>query len=187
MDDWLKLQGYLIVYDKPAYFGGRKEVVEKGAATKLLERVARGEQEIFAVVDHNMDRLLARTGNRSLILSEDEKGVLATIRMRNTPENMRLYTNVRDGLYTGGSFRFLRRGTVEEDRAGIRVFRELNIAEVTVTGLPVYRETTLTTRSGDEEPAETRDGYEHWKIVGDMQVDNTQPGNSGSQVYYCSQ
>ena len=187
MDDWLKLQGYLIVYDQPAYFQGRKEVIARGAATKLLQRVAAGEHEVYAVVDHNMDRLLARTGNGTLLLSEDEKGVLATISMRNTPENARLYTNVRDRLYTGGSFRFLRRGTIEEDRAGIRVFRELNIAEVTVTGLPVYRETTLTTRSGDSITAEERDGYEHWKIVGDMQTDNTQPGNGGSQVYYCAQ
>ena len=189
MDGWLTMQGYLIVYDKVAYFRGKPEMVQRGAADKLLARVATGEQEIFCVVDHKMDKLLARTGNGSLVLAGDDRGVLATIKMRSTAENMNLYRDVKDKLYTGGSFRFLDRGTVEEERNGVRVFKELNITEVTVTGLPVYRDTTLTARAdgGDAVDEYCRDGYDHWKIQDEDQNanDETQPANGGSKIYYC--
>ena len=68
-----RLQGYAARFNSPALIGGQfTETISPGAFRSTL---ARPDNDVLALVDHDMSRLLARTGSGTLRLEEDARGL----------------------------------------------------------------------------------------------------------------
>ena len=107
------VEGYPIVFDKEAFIGydewGWFEKVDKKAfdSAKMDDVVLR--------YNHNDDFfIMARTRNKSLQLSVDDKGVFMHAELINTQQNRDIYEMVKAGLLTEGSFAFTVTDETEE-------------------------------------------------------------------------
>ena len=103
------IEGYPIIFDKEAYIEGWD-----GGFYEKVDRHAFDNADMSDVVlrfNHNDDFLpMARTRNKSLTLTPDEKGMFIHAELVDTTENRDIYKLVQSGLLTEGSFAF----TVEE-------------------------------------------------------------------------
>lgn len=145
------LEGYAIVFEQETLIGdeerGFKEVISRNALENTLMR------DVPLKYNH-MDSflILARTKNKSLVLSVDNKGLKIHAELLNTHTNEDVYKMVKAGLLDKMSFAF----TVKKqswDRSGdIPVRRIENIDrlfDVSVVDLPAYEGTSIYSRSLD--------------------------------------
>lgn len=143
------LEGYAIVFEQETLIGdeerGFKEVISRNALENTLMR------DVPLKYNH-MDSflILARTKNKSLVLSVDNKGLKIHAELLNTHTNEDVYKMVKAGLLDKMSFAF----TVKKqswDRSGnIPVRRIENIDrlfDVSVVDLPAYEGTSIYSRS----------------------------------------
>ena len=105
------VEGYPIVFDKEAYIegwdGGFYEKVDRDAFKGA------DMSDVVLKFNHNDDFFpLARTRNKSLTLTPDEKGVFIHAELIDTTQNRDVYKMVQSGMLTEGSFAF----TVEEQQ-----------------------------------------------------------------------
>ena len=145
------LEGYAIVFEQETLIGdeerGFKEVISRNALENTLMR------DVPLKYNH-MDSflILARTKNKSLVLTVDNKGLKIHAELLNTHTNEDVYKMVKAGLLDKMSFAF----TVKKqswDRSGdIPVRRIENIDrlfDVSVVDLPAYEGTSIYSRSLD--------------------------------------
>lgn len=145
------LEGYAAVYDSPSEdLGGFVEVVARGAFARALGDDA---EEVLAYADHDPARRLGRTGNGSLRLSDDERGLKVEIDLPNTSTGRDMAEEVRTGLVRGMSFGFRVIKDKWEERAEggyLRTLLDVDLAEVSAVGVPAYPDTTLAKRGLEE-------------------------------------
>lgn len=153
------VEGYAVVFDRPADIGGMfREYVDRGALETTDLR------DVQFLVNHNGQGItLARSRrnnkNSTMQLSVDDKGlkVRAKLDVENNPEARALVSAIKRGDITGMSFQF----TVEEDRwEGLRtkmptrhILRIGRIREVSAVNAPAYQATSITARSQASEEA----------------------------------
>ena len=71
-----KAHGYAAVFDANSHdLGGFRERIAKGAFSRSLEEVARGEKSIFALWSHDNAMPLGSTKSGKLKLAEDDRGL----------------------------------------------------------------------------------------------------------------
>src|SRR5689334_21821817 len=87
--------------------GGAREVIRPGAFSKTIR-----EQDVYALFNHDENMPLARSGNGSLFLKEDKRGLSVEIVPTDTTYARDLLTNMREGLINKMSFGF---ETVKDD------------------------------------------------------------------------
>ena len=99
------IEGYPIVFDKEAFIGG-----DDWGWWEKVDRHAFDETDMSDVVfryNHNDNfEILARTRNKSLTLSVDDKGVFMHAELIDTNTNRDIYKMVKEKLLTEGSFAF---------------------------------------------------------------------------------
>ncbi len=123
--------------------------VEKILPGSFRESLTNGT-DIRALVDHDPTRLLGRTGNQTLMLAEDEKGLRATILLPDTSyaRDVRALVARRD--IRGMSFGFKTRpggsSFTKEGGRTVRTLSNIDLREVTVTSVPAYGATSLSVR-----------------------------------------
>lgn len=145
------LEGYAIVFEQETLIGdeerGFKEVISRAALTDTLMK------DVPMKYNH-MDSflILARTKNKSLTLSVDEKGLKVHAELLDTTTNSDVYKMVRAGLLDKMSFAF----TVKEqswDRKATIPIRRIEkidrLFDVSVVDLPAYDGTSIYSRSLD--------------------------------------
>lgn len=99
------IEGYPVVFDKEAHIEGWF-----GDWYEKIDRNAFDEADMSDVVlkfNHNDDFFpMARTRNKSLTLTPDDKGLFIHAELVDTTENRDIYKMVQSGLLTEGSFAF---------------------------------------------------------------------------------
>ena len=95
------VEGYAVVFDSPATHFGFTEVVKKGALDKC------NMSDVPMKYNHDDSHLiLARTRNKSLELTIDEKGLKVRAKLIDTTSNVDIYKSLKAGLLDKMSFAF---------------------------------------------------------------------------------
>lgn len=152
------LEGYAIVFEEETLIGdeerGFKEVISRNAlASTFMKDVPMKYNHMDSFL------ILARTKNKSLTLSIDNKGLKVHAELINTTSNEDVYKMVRAGLLDKMSFAF----TVDKqswDRSGNIPVRRIEsidrLYDVSVVDLPAYDGTSIYSRSLDLVEAELK-------------------------------
>ncbi len=152
-EDKMLIEGYAITFDQPAThkYGSRKftETVKRGALDKT------DMKDVPMRYNHNDNVLImARTRNKSLVLTVDDKGLKIEAELLDTQSNRDLYKSIQAKLIDKMSFAF----TVA-DKGDTWTFgekettREINdidrLYDVSVVDTPFYDSTSVYARSFD--------------------------------------
>lgn len=159
--DKMVIEGYAAVYDSKTRIGaddwGFDEIIERGAFNGAnLKDVPLKYNHLDAVP------ILARTRNKSLTLTPDDKGLKIRAELIDTTDNVDMFKRIKAGLINKMSFAF----TVadeEIDRTGKIPFRHIKkfdkIFDVSVVDTPAYEDTSVFARS--------RELAEAWRAASD--------------------
>lgn len=150
-DEKMVIEGYAIVYDKPAthQVGSRKftEVIRRGALDKTEMK------DVPLRYNHNDNVIvMARTRNKSLKLIKEEKGLKIEAELLDTQSNRDLYKGIKAGLIDKMSFAFTvsDRGdkwTFGEEETTREVNDIAKLWDVSVVDTPFYDSTSIYARS----------------------------------------
>ncbi|AGH48760.1 caudovirus prohead protease [Sphingomonas sp. MM-1] len=141
------LTGYAAVFNSPADIGGAWiETIERGAFTRALEG------DIVAIIGHDRNRVIGRTGAGTLRLSEDDKGLRFEIDLPDTTDGRDVAVSVERGDIGGMSFGFsvTRQQWDETTEPPQRTIQQVELYEITVTAFPAYPDTSVGLRSLDD-------------------------------------
>jgi HK97 family phage prohead protease len=137
------LAGYAAVWDSPARIGGVfDELVRRGAFTASLASRA----DVFLLAHHDFSQPLARTGNASLQLREDARGLAFEAALPETRSADDVLALARSGTLAGAPFAFR---VPDGDRWPTRDRRELirvDLIEVSAVAQPACAATTISAR-----------------------------------------
>jgi HK97 family phage prohead protease len=138
-----QIKGYAAVFDSLSHdLGGFKEEIQPGFFAPVLER----NPDVHALWDHDTRYPLGRTGNGTLDLREDPKGLYNWIKVAPTSYAQDLRILLEGGEIDQASFAF----TVDEDEfaddgeGNIRrtLIRARDLYDVTVTAQGAYPQTS---------------------------------------------
>lgn len=148
-EDGNRCQGYAIVFDRLSEdLGGFREIIRKEAVTEQMLR----EQDIFALFNHDEDRVLARCryGEGSLDLTLDDRGLFYDFEIPNTAQGTELREHLRRGEMQGSSFAFWTDEDewVDTDDGFVRYVNEIKwLGDVSPVFSPAYSDSTVAMRS----------------------------------------
>ena len=148
----LIIEGYAAVYDSEVPIGdeswGFYERIEKGAFEKA------NMKDVPLKYNHSDDvPILARTRNKSLVLTPDEKGLHVHAELLDTTDGVDMYKRIKAGLIDKMSFAFTiaKGGDEYKSESGKIPHRTIKqferIYDVSVVDNPAYEETSICARS----------------------------------------
>ncbi len=142
-----KLAGYAAVFGSTSEdLGGFREIIAPGA---FRESIDSGD-DIRALFAHDPNMLLGRTSNKTLRLSEDDKGLRFEMDVPDTSYARDMMALVNRGDIRGMSFGFrtAKDGDSWAKSGGslIRTLKNVKLGEVSVVAQPAYRATELSVR-----------------------------------------
>ncbi|HEV2294085.1 MAG TPA: HK97 family phage prohead protease [Tepidisphaeraceae bacterium] len=143
-----RLIGYAAVFNSlSSDLGGFKERVVAGAFKESIS----SNTDIRALVGHDSAKLLGRTKNSTLRMSEDERGLRVEIDLPDVSYAKDMMELVKRGDIKGMSFGFRVRGDngqrfTREGGQTIRELRSIDLKEVSVVATPAYDATSLQLR-----------------------------------------
>lgn len=139
--------GYINKFNTKSQYMGFFEVVSNGAFDKTL---ADGHN-IYAMYNHDDDKILGSTRSGSLKLSVDNIGLRFELRINDKISYANdLYELVSNGDIDGCSFGFYVNKdswSYDEDGIDLRTIEELELIEVTITPFPAYLDSEASCRS----------------------------------------
>ena len=139
-----KLEGYAATFGNPAAIGSFSETIRAGAfRASLLKPGA----DVLALLDHDASKLLARTSNGSLRLSEDSRGLAFSLDLPDTSTGRDVLAMAEARLLGGMSFGF--RATDEAwPTRDARELRAVDLIEISVVqAFPAYDQTSVSARA----------------------------------------
>lgn len=158
-DDEHKLHfaGRSVVYDQLSEdLGGWQEVVKPGAATRTLA----GDPDTRFLINHNADKLLARTTSGTLKLAEDDEGLNVDADMADVSYARDLAVSLERGDLSQMSFGFW--VTRDEWSGNLHVVREFDLdgGDVSAVTFPAYTQTSAELRSFAQQHLAEERGYD---------------------------
>lgn len=139
-----KLAGYAAVFDQETRIADFREVIRPGAFAGSLG----ANPDILCLWDHDPHRVLARTRNGSLRLSEDARGLRFELDVPSTSIGADVLVMAESGLLGGCSFGFSVPPGGERWTGGLRELRRVNLVEISVvSSFPGYAGTEVAARS----------------------------------------
>lgn len=158
-EDSLTLSGYVAKFDSRSEFMGFYEEIDKRAFDKTLKR----GDNIFALYNHDWNKVLGSTRNQSLELEKDSTGLKFTL----TPKAKTTFMNdlrelVESGELRGMSFGFVVKNDEWISKKGedIRVLKDIELKEVTFTPIPAYESSEVALRSYQAFKDEVKQDFE---------------------------
>jgi len=139
-----KLVGYAALFNTLSLdLGGFKEQIAPGAFKNSLSA------DVRALIEHECELIIGRTGNGTLALTEDDKGLLVEITPPNTMVGKDAVENVRTGLLNQMSFGFLTNADRWDEIDGqlVRTLLDVTLLEVSIVSCPAYQDTTIACRA----------------------------------------
>ncbi|MGL4571799.1 MAG: HK97 family phage prohead protease [Clostridium sp.] len=141
------ISGYINKFNTRSQYMGFYEEVDKGAFDKTL---ADGHN-IYAMYNHDTNMILGSTRSGSLKLNVDNIGLHFELRINpNLTYANDIAELVKSGDLEGCSFGFWVNDdewTYTEDKIELRVIKELELIEVTITPFPAYLDSEASCRS----------------------------------------
>jgi HK97 family phage prohead protease len=141
------LAGYPVIFNslsEPMW--GFRETVRPGAFTKTLQ-----ERDILSLWNHDSSKPLGRTGNKTLTLAEDDRGLRYDNTVPETTWGKDAYISVQRGDVKGMSFAFSVVKEVwheeTEDGEPLREILEARLYEVSPVTFPAYPMTEVEARA----------------------------------------
>lgn len=158
-NDQMVIEGYAARYNVKSRLLSEKgvkffEVIEPGTFRDHLE------DEVYFTYNHSKDKVMAHTRNKTLILSEDDKGLKFRAILNNTTDSKDLYERVSRGDLVENSFGFHENPSLQKvDRiAGSDPIKRIsgieNLFDVSVVTKAAYPQTEVYVRELDEEQTE---------------------------------
>lgn len=145
-DNEMIIEGYPVVFNSPATHGYTEIISERAFDnTDMTDVVLR--------YNHNDSFMcLARTRNKSLELTKDEKGLKMKATLNpNIPEHKSIYEGIKSGLLDKMSFAFTTRGEEWDYETDTRTIIDIDkLYDVAVVDQPFYDSTSIYARSLDE-------------------------------------
>lgn len=144
------LRGHAIVVDALSEdLGFRERITRQG-----VERALTRKPDAFAVVDHDMSKVLGRQSAGTLRLKLDARGLQAEIDTPDTTVGRDVEVSVGRGDIRGMSFAFsVPEGGDDWEVVGdqlVRTVNDLVLYETTITAIPAYPQTSIEVIGGDE-------------------------------------
>lgn len=135
-----RLTGYAAKYNVMSEDLGFREVLMPGA----FDRAIREKQPVLALVNHNEDKTIGRTGV-NLTLTVDEVGLRMELEPVDTPGWAEAFANVEAGLWDKMSFAFRTRTDSwrTEDGEPVREVSDLDLYDVSIVARPAYTQTDV--------------------------------------------
>lgn len=141
------ISGYINKFNTRSQYMGFYEEVAKGAFDKTL---ADGHN-IYAMYNHNSDMILGSTRSGSLKLNVDNIGLHFELRINpNISYANDIAELIKAGDLEGCSFGFWvidDEWTYTEDKVDLRIIKEIELIEVTITPFPAYLDSEASCRS----------------------------------------
>lgn len=142
------LVGYAAVWESESRdFGGWKEVLKPGVFTRSLKE----KPDVFALYQHDPEKVLARTGAGTLRLEEDQRGLRVEMDLIDTQLNRDVLAQVRSGNVDAMSFGMPAKSVKAswENKAGyaLRSVKEAELVEVSIVTIPAYEATEIAARA----------------------------------------
>jgi uncharacterized protein len=139
------LRGTAAVFDSPTLIAGAfREQVAPGAFTKALAR-----DDIHALIEHDMGKIIGRNRAGTLRLWEDDHGLRVEIDLPDTQTGRDLMTEIergdRDQMSFG--FRAIRDDWDHRQKVPSRTLQEVELFDVSVVGRGAYDTTDVALRS----------------------------------------
>jgi hypothetical protein len=147
--DGNRLVGYGVVWNSRSVdLGGFREVIAPGAFDRTLKEFP----DVFALVEHDTNRVLARTSNGTLKLTPDSHGLKVEIDPADTTYARDVLALVKRGDVHAMSFRFrpFPGGSSFDTRNALRTITSAQLKEVSVVASPAYLATEVAVRALDE-------------------------------------
>jgi HK97 family phage prohead protease len=145
-EDGTKLVGYAAVFDSPSEPLPWTEFVKRGAFTKTLNDGA----DVRLLIDHE-GVPLARTTSGTLMLKEDDRGLLVESDLDPTnPDAARLISALRRGDISQMSFAFRTIKDSWNESRSVRELREVQLFDVSVVTFPAYESTVAELRAKND-------------------------------------
>lgn len=139
------LEGYAIVFDEETLIGDEKNGFIESISRSALNKT--NLKDVPMKYNHNDSFLIiARTRNKSLTLTVDEKGLKVRAELLDTESNKDIYKMVKAGLLDKMSFAFTVSGQ-KIDRSGEIPKRTITgidrLFDVSIVDLPAYEQTSI--------------------------------------------
>lgn len=148
------LEGYASIFGTPYDLGSFDEVIDHGAFSRAISE----GQDVRALIDHDTSKIIGRSKNGTLELTEDKRGLFTRIHLPDTQEAQDLATLVKDGYLDAMSFGF----TVTEDRwekkegRNTRYISDVDLYDISVVAFPANKNVSLALRSLEAAEAESQ-------------------------------
>lgn len=145
------IEGYFIRFNEETeLMPGMFEEIKPSAVKNSLEN-----NDIYCLINHDSKSPLGRTGNGTLELIADDKGLWGKLKINeNDPEAMSVYAKVQRGDMHGCSFGFMpiHEDTITRDDGSVKfIVQDADIMEVSTVTFPAYPTTSINARKKDAE------------------------------------
>lgn len=144
------ISGYINKFNKRSQYMGFYEEIDKKAFNNTL---ADGHN-IYAMYNHNSDMILGSTKGNSLKLKVDNVGLFFELKINEKITYASdLYELVKNKDIDGCSFGFYvidDEWSYTEDKVDLRIIKEVELIEVTITPFPAYLDSEASCRSYEE-------------------------------------
>lgn len=142
-----KISGYAAMFNSAATISGEfREVLAPGCFARTL----RENPDVLMLLSHDVGRVIGRTTAGTLSLKEDSMGLwFELLPDPTTPSGQEAIGTVRRGDVRGCSFGFrVRKEEWQDggDRLPLRIIKDVDLFETTLTAAPAYGTTTATLR-----------------------------------------
>lgn len=165
VSDTRTLAGYAALFDSLSVdmWGFREEIAPGAFAGSL-------ENDIRALWQHDTSRPLARTGNGTLKLWEDSKGLAFEMALSDTQLGRDAYTDVASGLVGTMSFGFRILPDGEKWRVGpdnqvIRRLTNVDLREISPVTWAAYPDTSVSARAAFGDPVIIPDWVQRGRAI----------------------
>ena len=139
--------GYAAVFNSPARVFERGKAFTETIAPGAFRNALASGGDIISTFNHDNNRFLGRTSNKTLRLSEDEQGLKFELDLPDTATGNEVRALIERGDLRGASFRFgVRKGGETWDKDS-RTLTDLYLDELGPVVQPVYSSTSVGLRS----------------------------------------
>ena len=158
-NDEMIVEGYAAVFETETDLGWCKEIISRDAFNNC------NMSDCVLKYNHNDSCLiLARTRNKSLELTIDNKGLKIRANLIDTTQNRDIYKMIRAGLLDKMSFAFAVKKQEWDYENDVRRILEISqLFDVSVVDVPAYETTEIYAR-GKKEYEEDREKYKKEKL-----------------------
>lgn len=151
-DEKMIVEGYAITFNSPATHG----------YTEIISELALDNTDMSDVplkYNHEDSHLImARTRNKSLELTRDDKGLFIRAELIDTQSNKDIYKSIKAGLIDKMSFAFTVRGDEYDYDTDTRTITDIDkLYDVSVVDMPFYDSTSVYARGENDEFLERRE------------------------------